>query len=280
LFGAEYLPAVDFARVDIPFKAQEMAGKLSISGVQAKLSLKLNRVRKELLVTASGGEYILKPQIETFPDIPENENLCMSIAGRLGVDVPPHALLALKDGSLAYIIKRFDRARGKKIHQEDFFQILGSEDKYKGSLEKIGTRLKEISAVPGLDAQLFFERVLLSFIIGNGDAHLKNFSVIYDDRNQIRLAPAYDIVSSKLVIPDEEDSALTLNGKKNKLTLGDFDALAATLRISAKVPYENILRHTDIIYSFIRNSRLKENDKNRLREIVKERSGRLNIEKI
>ena len=277
LFEVNYLPKISFALKDISIKAQEMAGKLSISGVQAKLSLKLNKPKKELEIIAEGGEYILKPQIQTFPDIPQNENLCMNIAAGLGIEVPPHSLINLKDNSPAYIVKRFDRIKGEKSHQEDFCQILGEKDRYKGSLEKIGHKLKEISEFPGLDVQLFFERVLFFFIIGNGDAHLKNFSIIYNKQGHIRLSPAYDIVSSKLVIPGEEDLALTLNGKKNKITGQDFEQLARILKIQTKISYKKILNSIDLINKFIKESPLDNNDKIKLLDIVKQRAGRLNL---
>jgi len=275
LFGVNYLPKINLGLTDISMAAQEMAGKLSISGVQPKLSMKLNEKNKELEVTGEDGEYILKPQIQTFRNIPQNENLCMDIAAELGIDVPPHMLISLKDKTLAYIVKRFDRIKGEKLHQENFFQILGEKDKYKGSMESIGRKLKEISDIPGLDAQIFFERVLFFFIIGNGDAHLKNFSIIYDKENRIRLSPAYDIVSSKLAIPGEEDSALTINGKKNKLSREDFDILAKSLEIHTKTSYKNILSNIKIINNLLETSIFSAEEKKSLSNIAQERSSRL-----
>ena len=275
LFDVNYLPKIDLSLTDIPTAAQEMAGKMSISGVQPKLSMKLDKKNGTLEVAGEGGEYILKPQLQTFNNIPQNENLCMDIAASLGIQVPPHALVSLKDNSLAYIVKRFDRIKKEKLHQENFFQILGEKDKYKGSMEKIGKKLKEISEIPGFDAQLFFERILYFFIIGNGDAHLKNFSIIYDKENFIRLSPAYDIVSSKLVIPREEDSALTINGKKNNLARKDFDELANALKINSKASYKNILGSIKTIDRLIKNSLLTDEEKKSLSSIVKERALRL-----
>jgi len=275
LFDVNYLPKIDLSLTDIPTAAQEMAGKMSISGVQPKLSMKLDKKNGALEVAGEGGEYILKPQLQTFNNIPQNENLCMDIAASLGIQVPPHALVSLKDNSLAYIVKRFDRIKKEKLHQENFFQILGEKDKYKGSMEKIGKKLKEISEIPGFDAQLFFERILYFFIIGNGDAHLKNFSIIYDKENFIRLSPAYDIVSSKLVIPHEEDSALTINGKKNNLARKDFDELVNALKINSKASYKNILGSIKTIDRLIKNSLLTDEEKKSLSSIVKERALRL-----
>jgi len=118
MFGTNQVPNISLSLRDIPLKAQDMAGKMSISGVQPKLSLKLDKNQGELVVAPTGGEYIFKPQISAFPHTPENENCCMDIAGALDISVPPHCLLTLKDGTLAYIVKRFDRQGEKKIHQE------------------------------------------------------------------------------------------------------------------------------------------------------------------
>lgn len=274
-FGVEYLPEVNLTLSEVSIKAQKMVGKLSISGVQPKLSMKLNRKNRELEVVSGGGEYILKPQVPTFPNLPQNENLCMSIASNIGIDVPAHSLIKLKDNSWAYIVKRFDRDKEDKIHQEDFFQILGKKDRYEGSLEEIGKKLSQISEIPGLDVQFFYERVLFFFIIGNGDAHLKNFSIIYDKSGHIRLSPAYDIVSSKLVIPEEEDFALSMNGKRNKITGNDFNKFLDFLKIPNKGINRKFLTKEDFIRNFIKDSELDKDQKERLSGIVKERFSRL-----
>ena len=275
MFGTIKEPVIKFSLSEISLKAQEMIGKLSISGVQPKLSMILDKKKSELVPVAEGGEYILKPQTH-FPHLPENEQCCMDIAQDLGIDVPGHCLLKLNDGSFVYIVKRFDRQGKRKIHQEDFGQILGKK-KYDGSAEQIGRVLKNISAVPGLDVQLLFERIVLNFLIGNGDAHLKNFSVNYDQAGQIRLSPAYDIVCSKLVIPDEEDSALTINGKKNNLLRKDFDALADYLKIPFKVRYEKFVKKAEQFKVFIYASKLEPKGQEKFVAIVEERYLRMDL---
>jgi serine/threonine-protein kinase HipA len=270
LFGVDYLPQIDLSLKEIPLKAQIMAGKMSISGVQVKLSLKLNRKARQLEVVPTGGQYILKPQVNEWPNIPENESLCMRIASNLGIDVPLSILTRLKDGTWAYIVKRFDRVKGAKRHQEDFCQILQETDKYKGSCEQVAGKIKEISVFPGLDLQLFFERLLFFYLIGNGDAHLKNFSVVYDDKGRPRLSPAYDIASSRLVIPDEEDFALPINGRRNNLKRSDFDVFADRFNIRADVCYKNILKK-EIVDELISASELPEETMKRLLEIVEKR---------
>ena len=280
LYGVNYIPQIDLSLDEITIKAQEMAGKLSISGVQAKLSMKFDKKAKKLISVAEGGEYILKPQINTFAEIPENENLCMTIAGQIGIDVPPHALLRLKDGSYAYIVKRFDRINSGKIHQEDFCQILEktTKDKYNGSMEEIANKLNQISEIPGLDIQHLYERVLFFFIIGNGDAHSKNFSINYTNMNNIRLSPAYDIVSSKLVIPKGEDCALSINGKKNNLKIDDFLSFSDKFNIPKKIT-DNIISKKGLIIDLIKDSQLSAEYKNKLIEIVSKRYSRLIINK-
>jgi len=279
LFNTSKLPKLNFSLSEISQEAQKLAGKLSISGVQPKLSVKLDKKHNLLIPVSEGGEFILKPQTPTFPNIPENEQCCMDIANALKIDTPLHCLIPLKDNTLAYIIKRFDRNKNTKIHQEDFTQILEQTNKYKGSAEQIGRKIKKISSIPGYDSQLFFERVILNFILGNGDAHLKNYSIFYLDNNNIRLTPVYDIVSSKLVIPSEEDSALTINGKKNKLQLEDFDQLAEYLNIPIKIRYEKFEYKLDIIKTIINNSFLKKEKQYQFLEIITERLLRLKIKK-
>lgn len=276
MFGSNQVPKILLSLRDIPLKAQDMAGEMSISGVQPKLSLKLDQDKRELVIAPTGGEYIFKPQIPAFPHIPENENCCMDIAEMLGINVPPHCLLTLQDGTLAYIVKRFDRQGEEKIHQEDFYQILEKRDKYLGSLEQIGKKLQEISAIPGLDMQLFFERVVLNFLLGNGDGHFKNYSITYQP-DGVRLAPAYDIVCSKLVIPREEESALTINGRKNNLTHNDFGALAEYLKIPQKIRYEIFAGKTALIKKSIQDCQLPQGFKTKFIEIVLSRYERLKI---
>ena len=277
VFNLDAEPTIPLTLMDIPLRAQAMVGKMSISGVQPKLSLHLNKSKAELVPVAEGGEYILKPQIQQYPHVPENESCCMDIAMELGIEVPPHCLLPLKDGTLAYVVKRFDRIGKEKVHQENFYQILEKKDKYAGSLEEIGKKLREISAVPGLDVQLFFERVVLNFLIGNGDAHFQNYSMTYKSEG-VRLAPAYDLVCTKLVIPSEEDSALTLQGKRNHMTRNDVDAFADHLEIPQKVRYQKFIGKLSRMKQFIEASRLPADFREKFVEIAESRYQRLKLD--
>ena len=277
-FGTFQCPNIDFGLSDIPQQALEMAGKTSISGVQPKILVHFNK-KENILIRKDDGEYILKPQIFApivYPNVPENEQCCMDIAEEIGINVPPHCLIPLKDKSLAYVVKRFDRKNGQKIHQEDFFQALEKKEKYDGSVEQIGKKLKEISAVPGLDVQLFCERVVFNFLIGNGDAHFKNYSIVYLDDGQKRLSPAYDIVCTRLVIKDDE-SALMINGKNNKLGRKDFSILTDYFKIPEKVRYEKFENKFNMMKKMIEVSYLDKENRKRFIEIVKERTARLQL---
>lgn len=277
LFGTPALPAVGLSHGDVLTKAQEMAGRMSISGVQPKLSM--SRRGSRLIPVMAGGQFILKPQTERFPLLPQNENVCMNIAGLLEIETPPHGLFDLLDGSPAYLVRRFDRTtNGDKLRCEDFAQILGEDDKYTGSMERIGKRIRELSEVPGLDAQLFFERVLLNFLLGNGDAHLKNFSMLETDGGGLRLSPAYDMVCSKAVIPRELDCALTVNGKQNRLERQDFEGLGDILKILPKVIaaiFERFDQGYRTMVKQVDHSRLTHDMKDRLRQVFAERHRRL-----
>lgn len=276
IFGKPALPGIELKLSDVPLEAQKMAGKMSISGVQPKLVMSLEK--GHLVPVSSGGLYILKPQTEAFRSLPENENACMNIAGQLKITVPPHGLFKLADGTMTYIVKRFDRSSSNERKRcEDFSQILGL-DKYTGSVEQVGRKLMEVSEYPGIDSQLLFETVLLNFLLGNGDAHLKNYSILEDDAGDLRLSPAYDIVCSKLVIPDEEDSALTINGKRNKITRADFEELSNYLRIPNK-PAAAIFRRMsgikDVAKDEIDRSLLSNEDKVTVDDIFADRFSRI-----
>ncbi len=281
LFDASYLPKVDFTIAEIPLKAREMIGKIAISGVQPKLSVFVNKKLKDIQVTAKGGTHILKPSPDYFPDLAENENLCMNLASEFGIETPPHGLLPASGGGLVYIVKRFDRTfedGGEiKIPTEDFCQLLEKDDKYKGSIEQIGNFLKKHSESPFIDTQRLFIRTIFNFLVGNGDAHLKNFAMIRPPGRGYRLSPAYDIVSSRLVIPNESDElAITVNGKKNDLLSKDFMALADSLEIPPK-QLQNILDKIKTLESefkaFVERSFLPKEKKSALAAVFEKRCG-------
>ncbi len=229
--------------------------RMSISGVQKKLSIRIHPETWTVETVAEGGTHILKPESGVYPELPANENLCMNMAAEWGLAVPPHGLFFMADGTLCYIVKRFDRTEeGKKWAKETLFQMSEEEDKYAGSLERVGKIIRAHATRTGLEMLEFFERVVLCFLMGNGDMHQKNWALLTDDKGVVRLAPCYDFVSSKIYLPDEMDSALTLHGKNHKLSRGDFESFASALQINPKAAQTSLAKGLS----------LKENRKNQL----------------
>jgi len=160
----------------------------------------------------------------------------MLLAKKCRICTVDFGLIPLNSGELAYITKRMDRHNGALLHLEDFCQILNkmTSQKYNGSMEQIGKALRAYSVVPGLDCIRFFELAVFSFLTGNSDMHLKNFSLLRHENGNYELSPAYDLVPVKVVLPqDNEELALTLNGKKNRLKRSDFDAFATSLKLTS-----------------------------------------------
>ncbi|WP_242917242.1 HipA domain-containing protein [Pontibacter liquoris] len=197
---------------------------MTVTGVQPKLSLELSAGEREgapkrLTNVGLWGGYILKPPSKHYIELPEVEDLTMHLATIAGITVVPHSLIRLQSGNLAYITRRIDRTRKGKLHKEDMCQHTErlAEDKYHGSYEQIAKSIRRYSTNPGLDVVNFYEQVLFSFLIGNADMHLKNFSLLLQPALGPVLAPAYDLVATALVNrADEKDMALMLNGKKKK----------------------------------------------------------------
>lgn len=241
-FGTDDLPEFPYTEQGLLELAEDfIRSHKAITGVQPKVSLEIGRPKRaipKLAIVGLWGDYILKLPNDEYAYMPETESLTMRLAETYGLDVVPFSLFRLQPGKLAYLTKRIDRTRKGKIAMEDMCQLTErlTEYKYKGSYEQIGKVIRDFCANPGLDATYFFEIVLFSFITGNSDMHLKNFSLINSAGADYRLADAYDLISAKLLLPeDPEEMALTLNGRKNKIFLRDFDALAESLKIPAKV---------------------------------------------
>ena len=212
MFGKPVRPSIPISLAQISTEAQKLAGKLSISGVQPKLSVRLDG--NKLLPVARNGQYILKPQTQEFAELPQNEYLCMQMGNQFGLNTAQSLLLELADGSPAYLVKRFDRFkkgnRMEKLACEDTHQIIGGPDKYAGSHNQIAKIICNYCSFAPLELQRFYEMTIFNFSIGNGDAHRKNFSLLTNQKSVVALSPAYDLVSSRLVIPEEaEEMALT-----------------------------------------------------------------------
>lgn len=219
---------------------QVVERSVAVPGVQPKLSMSVFKDKNEgpnrlTVVGALGGNYIFKPPSDVFPEMPENEHLTMRIAESFGIKVVEASLIRLGSGELSYLTKRIDRtSNGEKIHMIDMFQIIEAFDKYKSSMERIGKVLQQHSENTLLDLLSFFELTLFSFITGNNDMHLKNFSMI-KTHSGWSLSPAYDLLNVRIANQeDNEELALTLGGKKNKLTCANFEQFGEDLGLNAK----------------------------------------------
>ena len=259
--------------------------QVTITGVQPKLSVDLKKEKggeKRFTIVGLWGGYILKPQTEQYANLPENEDLTMHLARLAKINTVPHSLIRFKDGSLAYFTKRIDRdKKGNKIPMEDMCQLTEklTEQKYKGSHEQIAKKIVEFSAYPVLDLINYVEVLLFCYLTGNADMHLKNFS-LYKKIKETTLTPAYDLLSTKLVIPeDTEELALTLNGKKRKLKRSDFDHLLKTMKVEDKVienTYNKFRKVLPLWYDFIDISFLPNQLRIDYKALIEHRSSILN----
>lgn len=252
VFGKKIVPIVDMDdRMIERLAKKQLNQRLAVAGVQRKLSLDLVEDQgKNLRLTLTNlwGHFIFKPR-GSAPHLPENEHLCIRLAKEAKIETEEAALIPMSNGELGFVAQRFDRSvKGEKYHQEDFCQIFNRESykKYTGSYEQMGKIIRNVADMPGDDLYRLYQLIIFNFLIGNVDAHLKNYSLSYESKKgrRIKLSPAYDLLSTDLYIADDsEQSALALNGKKNKLSAKDFLVLAENLGISEKV-------HRNIISAF------------------------------
>ncbi len=231
------------------------------------------------VVGALGGNYIFKPPSDAFPEMPENEHVTMRIAEAFGIKVVESSLIRLGSGELSYITKRIDRTnKGEKIHMLDMFQITEANDKYISTMEKVGKALKEHSDNTLLDVLFFFELTLFSFVTGNNDMHLKNFSMIKSNSGWV-LAPAYDLLNVRIVYPkDKDDLALSLGGKKTNLKRDYFNRFGEGLGLTPKQiqgVFKRFEKNKSKASAWISNSFLSDNMKAAYIEILEERYKRL-----
>ncbi|GAB1452213.1 HipA domain-containing protein [Draconibacterium sp.] len=215
------LANLDYSSEELRLEAMQRAVRMSIQGVQPKLSAVLNSKEGKFEIVDKNGKYILKPQHQFFQELPENEDLTMQLAATVGINVPLHGLIYSKDGTLTYFIRRFDRKGQKdKIAVEDFAQLAGKnrDTKYNYSMEKLVNLIDEYCTFPAVEKVKLFKLVLFNYLVGNEDMHLKNYSVIVAN-GKVELSPAYDLLNSTIVLKgDTEEIALPLKGKKKNLT--------------------------------------------------------------
>lgn len=248
-FGTRNAPSLPYVRAQLGDLARQVVrSQTTLTGVQAKLSLDIDRGGRNepdrFTIVGLWGRFILKPQTTTYRALPELEDLTMHLAEAAKITVVPHSLIRFSDGELCYITRRIDRtADGHKIPMEDMCQLTErlTEYKYKGSYEQIAKAIRKYSATPKLDVVNFWEVVVFSWITGNADMHLKNFSLYSPEPGRYMLTPAYDMLSTALAMPeDKEELALTLNGKKARISRLDFENAMLTSGVDSKVA-DNIL---------------------------------------
>jgi len=238
LFGVGTLPKLELDVGDLYALAAEMAGKMSISGVQEKVSVRLSEDGSKLEVAKTGGRYILKPEPIRFSALPQNEHLTMCLASLVDIETPPFGLTRLKDGALAYVIKRFDRLdNGGKLAVEDFCQLSEArlKDKYNGSAEKCVSILQKYATEPLVETRKLFQQFLFGWWVANGDMHLKNISLITRPDGTRKLTPAYDLVSTRVALPKDDTMALKIGGRHKKFTRRDWLDFAKYCQLPIKV---------------------------------------------
>ena len=248
-FGTRQLPELDISDATLIRIATESTNRgFTVPGVQKKMSLHLasDGEKPRLMIVNYPTGYILKPQTEAYAALPEAEYLVMQMAEATGIATVPYALIrqADTDRPLAYITKRIDRVlptgRNKKLQRlamEDFCQLdyRLTENKYLGSYERCAKIVSQYSVQPGLDRSELFLRVVFSFAVGNSDMHLKNFSLVETKEcsGEYVLSRAYDMLPVNVIVPEDQDQmALTVNGKKRNLHRNDFLAFASTSGIA------------------------------------------------
>ena len=284
-FGTSVLPDIRIDDDTLKRLASETSSRgFTVPGVQKKLSLHLfeaDDTPRLTLVNYPTG-YILKPQVKEYEALPESEHLVMSMAEMAGIITVPHGLI---DGNMgrAYITKRIDRVikkdSVKKLAMEDFCQLdlRLTDDKYRGSYERCAKLIKKYSSRIGIDMTEFYVRLVFSFIVGNSDMHLKNFSLIETDAasTEYVLSPAYDLLPVNANLPsDTEQFALTMNGKKTNIRKKDFLIFADSCDITRQAAEKIIKKLVSMEGKFItacEDSLLPDTLKERLIKIIRER---------
>ena len=237
LFGTPQAPILPYISSEVRALADEVVrSQTTVTGVQPKLSLDFDQTShspKRFTIVGLWGQFILKPQTKHYQHLPELEDVSMHLAEIAKIETVPHGLMRFSDSELCYITRRIDRTeQGEKLPIEDMFQLSErlTEYKYKGSHEQIAKLISKYNSVPKLDLVKYWKQVLFSWLIGNADMHLKNYSLYAPIGNEFQLTPAYDLLSTSLVIPeDTKELALTLCGKKRKLTRQHFfEAMTAS----------------------------------------------------
>lgn len=227
------LAPLPYTREQLLEEAAARAVKMSIQGMQPKISTVLRATEGRMEIVDHSGRFIVKPPHPVYAELPENEALTMSLAATLGIEVPVHGLLLNADRTHSYFVRRFDRAGWAKRPVEDFAQLSGAsrDTKYDSSTERLIEIIDRFCTFPALERIKFLERLLCAFLTGNEDMHLKNWSLITRD-DKVELSPAYDLLNSTIPTrKSREEMALPLGGKKAQLRAHDFWRYLAVERL-------------------------------------------------
>lgn len=284
LFGASRAPDVDVDLAKLHTLALGMVGRTSLSGIQRKISVTLSAERGTFRLRAEPGSYILKPQAQTFPSLPENEQTTMKLAALVGLETPPCGIVILRDGTRAFITRRFDRVPREegqkfsiqKLAQEDFCQLAekSPKEKYDGSSELCVRIVRRYATEPLIELLKLLRAMVFAWWSGNGDMHLKNFSLLTAGDGITRLSPSYDQLSTRLVIPGDP-LALPVCGKKDRLTKATWLELARYAQIperpAARIMAE-IAAQAEAASALISRSFLTDEMKEEYKALIEERS--------
>ncbi len=285
-FGTKEAPIIPYSLNQMTEMAKKVVERsVTVPGVQSKLSLSQikdaqSKNDRLTVVGALNGKYIFKPPTVEYPELPQNEHMTMRMAESYGIRTVESSLIRLQSGELGYITKRIDRlSTGDKLHMMDMLQILESFDKYRGgSMEKIGKALNDYSANPLLDKLFYFDLALFSFISGNNDMHLKNFSMI-ESASGWTLSPAYDLLNVSIANPsDKEEMALSLNGKKNRIKKEDFENFGGTIGLNNKQinnAFKRLISNKNLANDWIDKSFLSNKMKESYKNLMEDRYSRL-----
>jgi serine/threonine-protein kinase HipA len=248
-----------------PLLAGEEGVRLSLAGAQDKLAVRLERGAISLPLGGAPSTHILKPNVERFAGVVFNEAYCMRLAAAAGF---PAAAVEIRDvaGIHFLLVKRYDRHHRpvpdgapvvERLHQEDFCQALGivPEQKYQKeggpSLKQCFALLREVSSTPVIDLARLLDLVVFNYIVGNNDAHGKNFSLVYQrgatGELEIRLAPLYDVVSTAYYPELSQDLAMRIGAQDSseKVTLRDFEKLADDAKLGKPLVRERLIEMTE-----------------------------------
>lgn len=254
-FGSDTIPVIS-SQIDSDVETNISQGK-SVTGVQPKLSYtKVNQIGNKKTTTFFQNDYIIKPNTKEFREIAEAEYVVMTLARMVKIRVADFGLIKDDKDNYVYIVKRFDRDNGHKIHVEDFCQLLElpTENKYQGSYEQCAKKvIMKYSNLIQFDLVEFYIRIIFSYLTLNSDMHLKNFSLI--EANNITLSPQYDLLPVQLLVNDNEDLALTLHGKKKNLGRNDFITFGKNINIlKPERIIDNLLGYENFFYKTIQES--------------------------